>query len=81
MDIVAELRAALVKATMFRVNADAAQRAWDSHTGIINPNAPGGGVTEATGVVFATGYDTVSGLTVVPFIFDESPLGGTDTLL
>jgi hypothetical protein len=84
MDIVSELRAAIVKAAMQAVNAAAAQRSWDSHSGVLNPNAPGGvgaGAAPADAAMFATGYDSGTGLTVVPFMFDESELDGGDTLV
>jgi hypothetical protein len=63
------------------MNREAPQRSWDNRSQVLlptNPEGASGDLTDA--LTFATGFDSGTGLTVVPFTFDDSTFDGGDTL-
>lgn len=82
-DEIAEVRHAIEQATMQQLDAQAGQRQWSA--GFIaqqRQSSPTGAPLEAgTAVVFATGYDSGTKKTIVPFCFGLSTMDGPDTML
>ena len=82
-DLAGELRHAIEAAARQQLEATAAQRGWDegalAAAALGSPT--GGGLEAGFAVVFATGYDSGTGLTTAPFTFGISAFGGGDLLM
>jgi hypothetical protein len=81
-DILAELRAAIQAQIWRQASAIRAQRAESITPQSTNAGNPfGSGVIVGEDGSFATGWDSVSGLTIVPFTTGISIVGGTDIVV